>query len=271
MPGSLDAYTREQFTAEGLTHDIYRAGSGPAVIVVAEIPGITPKVIEFADRVRDLGCTTVMPHLFGTPGRAPSAPYAMETLAKICVSKEFSSLALGHTGAVVSWLRALARHEHERCGGPGVGAVGMCYTGGFALAMAIDESVIAPVLSQPSLPFPLSKARRSDIQLSASDWDRIKTRADRENLCVIGLRFTGDKIVPAERFRAIKEKLGDNFIAVELDSSPGNPHRHPRAAHSVLTEHLDDQPGTPTREALDQVLEFFRGRLVAPTAAPSGS
>lgn len=270
MPGPLDAYTRESFSAGGITHDIYRAGSGPAVIVIAEIPGMTPKVIEFADRVRDLGCTAVMPHLFGTPGRPASGRYAIETLAKICVSKEFSSLALGHTGPVVSWLRALARNEHERCGGPGVGAVGMCYTGGFGLAMAIDASVIAPVLSQPSLPFPLTRSRRSDIQLSAVDWERIQTRASEENLCVIGLRFTGDKIVPAERFRAIKDRLGDNFIAVELDSSPGNPHGHPRAAHSVLTEHLDDRPGTPTRAALDQVLEFFRDRLVSPQSASSG-
>lgn len=269
MPGALDEYTRESFSDGGITHDIYRAGTGPAVIVIAEIPGITPKVVAFADRVRQLGCTAVLPHLFGTPGKPASGRYAMETLAKICVSKEFSSLALGHTGPVVSWLRALARREHERCGGPGVGAVGMCYTGGFGLAMAIDDSVIAPVLSQPSLPFPVTKSRRSDIQLSRDDWARIQKRATDENLCVIGLRFTGDKVVPGARFRAIKEKLGDNFIAVELDSSPGNPHNHPKAAHSVLTEHLDDRPGTPTRAALDQVLEFFRSRLVTGQAAPA--
>lgn len=269
MPGPLDDYTRESFTDGGITHDIYRSGSGPAVIVIAEIPGITPKVVEFANRVRDLGCTAVLPHLFGTPGRAPSTRYIVESLSKICVSKEFSSLALGRPGPVVTWLRALAKKEHDRCGGPGVGVVGMCYTGGFGLAMAIDDSVIAPVLSQPSLPFPVSKARRSDIQLSSQDWARIQKRATEEDLCVIGLRFTGDRAVPAERFKAIRDKLGDNFIAVELDSSPGNPHGHPRAAHSVLTEHLDDQPGTPTRAALDQVLEFFKSRLVSPQSTPA--
>lgn len=269
MPGPLDDYTRESFTDSGITHDIYRSGSGPAVIVIAEIPGITPKVVGFADKVRDLGCTVVLPHLFGTPGRPPSTAYIVESLSKICVSKEFSSLALGRPGRVVTWLRALAKKEHERCGGPGVGVVGMCYTGGFGLAMAIDDSVIAPVLSQPSLPFPVSKARRSDIQLSSQDWARIQKRATEEDLCVIGLRFTGDRAVPAERFKAIKEKLGDNFIAVELDSSPGNPHGHPRAAHSVLTEHLDDQPGTPTRAALVQVLEFFKSRLVSPQSTPA--
>jgi dienelactone hydrolase len=270
MADPLDGYSKEQFSAGGITHDVYRSGSGPAVIVIAEIPGITPRVVSFANQVRELGCTAVLPHLFGTPGRPASGPYAMETLAKICVSQEFSSLALGRTGPVVSWLRELARNEHDRCGGPGVGAVGMCYTGGFGLAMAIDDSVIAPVLSQPSLPFPVTKSRRSDIQLSGADWARIQQRADGEALCVMGLRFTGDKIVPAERFQAIKQKLGDNFIAIELDSSPGNPHGHPRNAHSALTEHLDDKPGTPTREALDRVLEFFRGKLLIEKPAPAG-
>jgi len=163
----------------------------------------------------------------------------------------------------MSWLRALARSEHERCGGPGVGVVGMCFTGGFGLAMAVDDSVIAPVLSQPSLPFAITKSRRSDIQVSADEW---RTILDRGDLCVLGLRFTGDRAVPAQRFRMLHEKLGDRFIAVELDSSKGNPHGHPAAAHSVLTEHLDDRPGTPTREALEQVLKFFTDRLLQPAA-----
>ena len=255
----LSAFEREEFTAGGITHDIYRSGSGPAVIVISEIPGMTPRVIGFADRVRDLGCTVVLPHLFGTPGREPSAGYIFETIAKLCVSKEFTGMAMGHSGPVMSWLRALARSEHQRCGGPGVGVVGMCYTGGFGLAMAVDDSVIAPVLSQPSLPFPVTKPRRSDIQISPSEWSTLQGR---EDLCVIGLRFTGDRAVPAERFKLLREKLGDRFISVELDSSKGNPYGHPANAHSVLTEHLDDRPGTPTRDALDKVLDFFRERLL---------
>lgn len=260
MSDLLSGFQREQFTDGGLTHDIYRSGSGPAVIVISEIPGMTPKVIEFAERVRDLGCTAVLPHLFGTPEREPSPSYILETITKLCISKEFTGMAMGHSGPVMSWLRALARSEHQRCGGPGVGVVGMCYTGGFGLAMAVDDSVVAPVLSQPSLPFAVTKARRSDIQISPSEWETLQGRQD---LCVIGLRFTGDRAVPAERFKMLRDKLGDRFISVELDSSKGNPHGHPANAHSVLTEHLDDRPGTPTRDALESVLEFFRTRLLA--------
>lgn len=262
MPDVLEAFEREEFAAGGITHDIYRSGNGPAVIVISEVPGITPNIIKFAERVRDLGCTAVLPHLFGTPGRPPSTGYALETLAKLCVSREFTGMALGHAGPVMSWLRALARAEHERCGGPGVGAVGMCYTGGFGLAMAVDDSVVAPVLSQPSLPFAVTKSRRSDIQVSSDEWQTIQARPD---LCVIGLRFTGDRVVPPARFQALREKLGERFIAFELDSSKGNPHGHPANAHSVLTEHLDDRPGTPTHDALEKVLAFFRERLLPET------
>lgn len=258
---ALQSYTREPFTVEGITHDVYRSGTGPAVIVISEIPGITPGVVEFAERVKNLGCTVVLPHLFGVPGQAPSAPYALKSLAHTCVSREFAGLALGRSGPVIGWLKALARHEHGRCGGPGVGVVGMCYTGGFGLAMTTEEKVVAPVLSQPSLPFPVSRSRRADAQLSAAEWSRVQARAENEGLCVLGLRFSGDRMSPPERFELLREKLGDNFIAVELDSSPGNPHGHSKAAHSVLTEHLDDREGTPTRQALDQVLEFLGSRL----------
>jgi dienelactone hydrolase len=262
MTDALEGFAREGFSAGGTTHDIYRLGTGPAVIVMSEIPGITPKVAAFARRVSDLGCTVVMPHLFGTPGRPPTAVYAMQSLASVCISREFSGMALGRSTPVIAWLRALASAEHKRCGGPGVGVVGMCYTGGFGLAMTVDETVVAPVLSQPSLPFGVTKSRKSDIQISPEDWTKIQARAD-EGLCVLGLRFTGDRFVPAERFELLRQKLGDRFIAVELDSKPGNPHGHPRVAHSVLTEHLEDSEGTPTRAALDQVLEFLGTRLGA--------
>lgn len=265
MSDVLEGYTKERYQAGGISHDIYRSGSGPAVIVISEMPGITPGVVEFANRVRHLGTTVVLPHLFGQPGRPPSGSYAMQSLLQVCISREFSGWALGKSSPVIGWLRSLAAAEHARCGGPGVGVVGMCYTGGFGLAMTVEDAVVAPVLSQPSLPFAVGSARRSDLQVSSTDWSRIQSRADDEGLCVLGLRFTGDRMSPADRFATLREKLGDRFIGVELDSSAGNPHGHPRTAHSVLTEHLDDREGTPTRAALDQVLAFLGERLEVAT------
>ncbi len=164
---------------------------------------------------------------------------------------------------MIEWLRALARSLHEECGGPGVGVVGMCFTGGFALAMMADAPVLAPVLSQPSLPFGIGAKRKRDLGLSDDDLAKVKQKCAAQDLTVLGLRFTGDSFVPPERFARLREELGDNFVSVEIDSSADNEHGNPKRAHSVLTEHLVDEPGHPTRDALDKVLELFRVRLLA--------
>ena len=259
----LEDFTADPFTHAGVTRTVYRKGSGPAVVVISEIPGITPTVADFARRVADIGCTVVMPHLFGTPGKEPTPAYGLQSMVHACISREFMMWATGKTSPVTDWCRALARSEHGRCGGPGVGAVGMCLTGGFALAMMVDDAVVAPVLSQPSLPLGVTTGQKRDLGVSPVDLDIVKRRVADEGVCVLGLRFSGDKLVPAERFARLRDELGDGFIGVEIDSSHGNPHGIRGAAHSVLTEDLVDEPGHPTRDALEQVLEHFRSRLLA--------
>ncbi len=261
--GALDGFTESTFDHEGVTRPVWRSGSGPAVVVITEIPGITPDVAQFARRVIDVGCTAVLPSLFGAPGREPTAGYTASSLARACVSREFATWAVGRTSPITGWLKALARHEHGVCGGPGVGVVGMCLTGGFALAMMVDPVVAAPVLSQPSLPFALTARHKRDVNLTAEDLAAVKARCRAEpDLCVLGLRFSGDRLAPAERFTRLRDELGDSFIGVEIDSSKGNPHRIKSSAHSVLTEELVDEPGHPTRDALDQVLEHLSVRLL---------
>ena len=169
--------------------------------------------------------------------------------------------ATGRTSPVVDWLRALAAEEHQRCGGPGVGAVGMCFTGGFALAMATDPRLLAPVLSQPSMPMGLTKKARTSIDCSPEDLAVVKQRCAAEGLQVVGLRFKSDRFVPDERFAFLRQQLGDAFVAVELEDEDANPEAVMKP-HSVLTEHLIDEPGQPTREALDKVLDLFRTKLL---------
>ncbi|HAP78483.1 MAG TPA: dienelactone hydrolase [Acidimicrobiaceae bacterium] len=246
----LDGWVQSTFTAAGLTRDVFRRGTGPGVVIIHEVPGITPKVAQFANDVVDAGFTVLMPSLVGTPGREVSGPYLASSMAKVCVSKEFTFWALNETSPVIGFLRALARNLHDEVGGPGVGALGMCFSGGFALAMMVDDIMVAPVLSQPSLPFAAGigkkkVARSADLNLSPDDRLAIARRAA-EGCQVLGLRYTGDKLV-GTRFDSLRELLGDAFLAVELPSSS------PRD-HSVLTEQRDEA-------SVQRVLEFFTEKL----------
>jgi hypothetical protein len=127
--------------------------------------------------------------------------------------------------------------------------------------MMVDDAVLAPVLSQPSLPLGLTCAHRRDLGVSDDALATVRERAA-NGICVLGMRFTWDTLVPPERFARLRRELGDAFVGVEIDSSPGNAHGIAPWAHSVLTEDLDDVPGHPTRAALEQVLELFRSRLL---------
>lgn len=270
MPQDLEGFTRAPFTHEGSTRDVYRRGSGPAVVVMTEIPGITPPVIAFAERVAACGLTVFMPHFFGEPGRPLSPTYAMGQIARTCISKEFHVLASRSSSPVTDWLRALCRQAHAECGGPGVGAIGMCMTGNFALSLMVDPSVMAPVLSQPSLPFGLTASHRAAIHLSDEDLATVKGRCA-SGLTVLGMRFTGDPLCPGARFETLRRELGPAFEGIEIDSGPKNPWGIPRTAHSVVTQDLVDQDGHPTKQALDRVLAFFQERLLSPSASPSQS
>jgi len=247
------------FTHEGRTHGVFRAGSGPAVVVIHEVPGLHPGVIEFARRLVDAGFTAYLPSLFGRPGAEPTTGAILRSILRICVSREFAVLA-DRTSPVASWLRALAAEAHRECGGPGVGAVGMCLTGGFALAMAVEPDVLAPVVSQPGLPAPLNARKRAALGLDLDDLAAIQERTQ-NGLCVLGLRFSNDKGCPAERFQTLRSTLGEAFEDIEIDSSLGNPFEIPARAHAVLTVDLVDEPGHPTRAALDRVLAFLDERL----------
>ena len=259
MTDAVPGFTATTFAHEGREHELYWAGTGPAVIVIHEMPGLHPGVTAFGQRLVDAGFTVYLPSLFGRPGAPFVGREMLRTGLRVCVSREFALLA-DRTSPVATWLRALAAMAHTECGGPGVGAVGMCFTGGFALAMAVEPTVLAPVLSQPGLPAPVNARRRAALGLDPADLASVKERT-RDGLCVLGLRFTADKGSPAERFATLRRELGNAFEAIEIDSSPGNPDGIPARSHSVLTADLVDEPGHPTRAALDRVLAFLTERL----------
>ena len=252
---------------EVVLHDVakrvYVAGSGPAVIVMSEMPGISPHVARFARWVRDAAFTVYMPLLFGRNGALGSAAEGAEVVRRACVSAEFRALASGVSSPVTHWLRALARLAHEECGGPGVGAIGMCFTGNFALTMMLEPVMLAPVLSQPSLPL----NDPAGLEIAPEELRAVRERLEREDLTVLAYRFEGDRFCRAERFAAYSEALGDRFIGRVLPDSAANTDVPPFFAervacpHSVVTVHLIDEAGQPTIAARDEILSFFARRL----------
>lgn len=260
VPAALAGFTESSFSHAGIRHQVFRAGSGPAVVLIHEIPGLHRGVVDLARRLVARGFTVYLPSLFGRNGTEPGEGFA-GAITRVCVSREFRLLA-DRSSPVTGWLRALAVQAHAECGGPGVGAIGMCLTGSFALAMALEPSVLAPVLSQPALPAPLSTRRRAAVGLAPGELSRLKARAAEEGLDVLGLRFSNDRGCPAERFATLRRELGDRFEGIEIDSSPGNAHGIRAGAHCVLTVDLVDRPGHPTRAALDRTLDFIAERLL---------
>ncbi|MDP9881167.1 dienelactone hydrolase [Variovorax boronicumulans] len=264
MTDPLDDFTRREITLDGATKAVYVAGTGPAVIVMTEMPGISPHVARFARWVRDAGFTVYMPSMFGRDGAVPDAEEGKAVFQRACVSAEFRAFAGNASSPVTQWLRALARLAHAECGGPGVGAIGMCFTGNFALTMMLEPAVLAPVLSQPSLPLD----NPGGIEISQEEIAQVRQRLERDDLTVMAYRFEGDRFCRAQRFAAYADALGDRFVARVLPDSAANTRDLPSffsqvvaSPHSVVTAHLIDEAGQPTIAARDEILSFFARRL----------
>ncbi len=255
----LDDFESRTITLEGIAKTVYVAGRGPAVIVMTEMPGISPQVARFARWVRDAGLSVYMPSLFGRDGAVPQAAEGEAVFRRTCVSAEFRAFAANESSPVTSWLRALARLAHAECGGPGVGAIGMCFTGNFALSMMLEPALLAPVLAQPTLPFD----DPAGLHIAPEELAAVRARMERENLSVLAYRFAADPFCTAQRFAAYEAALGRRFVARVLPSESANRETPPffgafvPEAHSVVTAHLVDEAGHPTIAARDEIIEFF--------------
>ena len=253
----LADFDRRAIILLGRERRVYVAGAGPAVVVMTEMPGISPHVARFARWVRDAGFTVYMPHLFGKDGALPAPLYTLGTVARACISREFRAFAANASSPITQWLRALAALAHQESGGKGVGAIGMCFTGNFALSMMLEPAVLAPVLSQPSLPL----GNPVGMHISSDELAAVKARLEAEDLTVKAYRFEGDRFCRAERFAAYAESLGDRFEGRVLPDHTANPDSPMKMPHSVVTHHLIDEADQPTAQARDEILEFFRMRL----------
>jgi dienelactone hydrolase len=261
----LEDFAPRKITLNDTTRMVHVAGKGPAVIVIHEVPGITPYVARFARWVRDAGFTVYMPSLFGRDGEEVDLEIGTAVFKRLCVSAEFRALGAGASSPVTQWLRALAKLAHQEAGGPGVGAIGMCFTGNFALSMMLEPSMLAPVLAQPALPID----DEGGLEISADELRTVKQRLDKEDLTVMAYRFEGDRFCKAQRFAAYEAALGDRFVGRVLPDSAANPkvpefyEKVVQTPHNVVTVYLIDEAGQPTIKARDEILAFFKQRLAS--------
>lgn len=258
----LDDFSRRKFAHGDLDFDVLSSGNGIGVIIMPEMPGISPPVARFARHVRDAGFRVFVPSLFGRDGAVARTQEGVAVFQRTCVQAAFIAAADGER-PVVHWLRALAREVHAACGGRGVGAVGMCFTGNFALSMVLSAPVTAPVMCQPSLPMEDQAATGFDDAMLA-----VLNRAlARKNASVLGLRFAGDRWCTASRFAGFRAGLKDRFREIVVADAAANPDPAPffkevvGTPHSVVTAHLIDAAGEPTAAARDAVIAFLKEGL----------
>jgi len=257
---TLPDFTTFAFTHAGRERTIYRKGDGPAVLIMHEVPGISAEVVRFARRVADAGFTVFMPRLFGPVGVKTTPFNRVAELLRICISREFHVLAENRSSPITDWLRALARHIHDEMGGRGIGVVGMCVTGNFALTLTLDPWVLAPVMGHPSLPLPITRAKAAAVHVTPETFANARRRTTEEGLKVLGVRFHGDTLFcRAARFETLRRELGDGFEGIELPAASAKPQFEP--PHSVLTIGLIDHEGESTHEAVERVLSFLSDRL----------
>ena len=259
----MSDFTRRDLTFRGKTKPVFVCGTGPAILVLHEIYGVTPTLLRLCRWLRDGGFRVYVPVLLGRPDASNPETVSLGRTLALCVSREFTLFASGRPSPVTDWLRELAGVAHVECGGPGVGAIGLCLTGGFGLAMSVDPVVAAPVMGEPSLPV----FRPAALEVSDADLAGIRARAESpEQFRVRGYRFKGDTLCRAPRFDTLRRVLGDAFLYREFRVEDGNPagfRAQRKPPHSVFTGDLVDEPGAPTRAAVDEVIAFFRDRLAA--------
>lgn len=267
-------YERRRFEFGGIAHDVYAAGKGPAVILLHEMPSLSYRTVQLADRIRDHGAgfRVVMPILVGGVRDRSSGPVALVRTGaaliasgvRICISWQFVALHQGRTSPITSWILALAREEARQSGRPRVGVIGMCLSGGFALGTAIDPLVGVAVVSQPALPFAMGllgkiPGQAEDPGVSPTDYERLRARREDPDFCVRAFRYTTDKIAPVERVRRLADELAPGLIFTPIEAT--------KKAHSVLTDATDVSPDPSTKPALDRALDSVLATLTDRLAA----
>ena len=272
----MEDFTTFYFGDDSSKRLVYKKGNGDPVILMHELPGMIPECVDLARRLAE-NFTVYMPLLFGEPNKSLSVPKILQYTAQICISQEFYCLARHKSSPITNWLKALCKQAKHECGGLGVGVIGMCLTGGFVLSLMADDTVIAPVASQPSLPFGITPAQRAALGVSPAELKIAKNRAN-NGVPVLALRFSKDKASPSAKFETLRRefggtteiiedgvelcwKRGNALETIEINSQSGNPYQIPKSSHAVLTLGYSSESGHPANRVYQRVVEFLQSQF----------
>lgn len=202
---------------------------------------------ETTDELVNAGFEVVLPHLFGPIGKVSM----LGNLARVfCMRREFNVFTANESSPIVDWLKALCKKVQSDRNVAGVGVIGMCLTGNFAISLMADDSVLAAVASQPSLPI----AKSNNLHMSVGDIEAVNAGID-ATAPIKAYRFERDSLCNADKFKCIHEALNSGGVErIELNVIPGK-------GHSVLTLDFVDEANHPTRCALDEILSYFSTQL----------
>ncbi|MCB1158366.1 MAG: dienelactone hydrolase family protein [Leptospiraceae bacterium] len=238
---------------------VFKKGQGPGVLIMHELPGMVQECVDFASRLSEAGFTVYLPLLFGEPNIENNTGTTIQYFGKLCISKEFTLFQGNKTSPVIEFLKSLCRRIHKECGYNGLGAIGMCLTGGFVIPLLLEPALLAPVLSQPSLP--INPFESASLACSDEDYEFACKRILKEKIPVLGFKFSHDALSSNEKFKRLKNDLGDLFIDNTIYSGPKNMQGLQVTDHAVFTIHFRNEEGHPTREAFDLLIEYYRKRL----------
>jgi dienelactone hydrolase len=252
---------------EPITHEVLESepsgDARPSVIVLHELPGLSVEALRFGRCLVDAGFRVHLPLLYGAAGRSSVASGTRDALW--CLRHELDLFAAGAANPLADWVRALVR-DVAAPGTPRVGVVGMCMTGGIAIAALAEAATGAAVASQPALPMrPPCRVMRGRADLGIDEPTLAAAVASPAPL--LALRYDRDPIAAAERFRTLRERFTDG---TPPELSAPSPDVRVQAwerlrlvtvqgrEHSVLT--LD-----PSEPAILETIGFLVGHL-----APDG-
>jgi dienelactone hydrolase len=247
------------FVLGRISHSVYKTGVGPGVLIMHELPGMTPQCVSLAERIRTEGFCVYLPLFFGQPGQRLNLLTSSFQLLRLCIRREFYCLAKNQTSPISEWLRALCRKIHEECGGNGVGAIGMCLTGNLVIPLMLEPSVLAPIACQPAVPFAFNTSLSCSLGVSHRDLSMAAQRS--KSVTLYGYRFATDRICPAQRFQTLAKTMGSGFVGITIPTGPDSPFHIKNSSHAVFTEAFVDDPNHPTYQELHKVLDRFKSIL----------